>query len=361
MDPFSAVVSFLVVCHFLAVLANGEGHTARVAHLEAAGVEPATSGGPARQYLANAWRDGWLKAAEKRAARRAAAAVAAAGAAEESAWARLRKRMAARVDQAADRFGSRWHRPEPTPPAAGDPAPAQEPKPKAPPALGHSITSPGPIRVTPATVAQPATPTGQPVPQQLQGGTPAPPANPHPATPVPPAAPPVTQKPIQVAAPAVVGERAIPAARVLAAVGATAPIRVTAAVTGPAATTERPAAGITPAQQSRGDSQMTNAVARPVAATGVLSGAAAARQIARQMEDAAAAYQNAMASIRSNINALGEQTLAVVQMAGHSYVVAALQGAAESAATAQVHARSVGQEVAGALYRVATAYDRLQS
>ena len=106
---------------------------------------------------------------------------------------------------------------------------------------------------------------------------------------------------------------------------------------------------------------MSNAVARPGAVTGVLSGAAAARHIARQVEAANAAYTAALAQVRANIAALGDETLSVVQMAGHSHVVALLVQAADSAAVAQRAAHQLGSEVVPWLDAVARAYDRLNS
>ncbi len=99
----------------------------------------------------------------------------------------------------------------------------------------------------------------------------------------------------------------------------------------------------------------------PQNVTGTASGAAEARAIQRAIEAATAAYVAELAKIRARIHTLGEQTVGTVQMATHSRVVAHTAQAAESAASAQAKAKSVGSEIGPLMGMVAREFDRLSS
>lgn len=95
--------------------------------------------------------------------------------------------------------------------------------------------------------------------------------------------------------------------------------------------------------------------------TGVVSGAAEARAIQRQVEAATAAFEAAMRAVRNRINNLGNATLGEVQQATYSRVVAALQQAAEAAAGAEADAKRCSSETGPALAIAARHFDRLNS
>lgn len=100
-------------------------------------------------------------------------------------------------------------------------------------------------------------------------------------------------------------------------------------------------------------------VARQV--TGVVSGAAEARAIRRDVTAATEAYVAALARIRARVNSLGEQTVSTVQMALHSRVVANTAAAAEAAAAAQAAANQCAAEVGPLLDAVGREFDRVNS
>lgn len=104
-----------------------------------------------------------------------------------------------------------------------------------------------------------------------------------------------------------------------------------------------------------------SSLVRAGAVTGVLSGAAEARAVQRQLEAANTAYVAELARVRARITSLGEQTLSTVQMAQRSNVVSLLVQSAEAAAAAQAAARTCGAEVAPLLGQVARAFERLNS
>jgi len=331
---------------------------ARAERLKGAGFEPA-SGSPVGRFFGNLWRDAWLDLDEKRQASRDTRKARSAGGGSDGgrSWLdRLGDKMDAKVTDVTDRWrrggdgqdvtrrdtpggdapgwdppddrdGQRWPRdPAEPPPVAGDgdPLPPVVPPetagdPPARPDRDDEAPLPPPRRSTdpatppPFTPEQPWTFTGgsqarghtDPAVQQARG-----PAvgtlerddqQPHPSPPVPVGA-----------APTVI------------------------------------------------EGEVVSALAR-TAVTGVVSGAAEARGIQRAVDEANAAYIAAMARIRARIVSLGEQTLSEVQMAGKSDVVQRTAQAAEAAAAAQAHARSVGNEVGPLLGAVARAFDRRNS
>ena len=105
---------------------------------------------------------------------------------------------------------------------------------------------------------------------------------------------------------------------------------------------------------------MSNALV-PQAVTGVISGAAEARAIQRQLDAVTAEYMTQLQTIRERIAALGEQTVGTLQMSARSRVVAHTAQAAEAAAAAQANARSCGAEVSPLLGLVAREFDRVIS
>ncbi len=106
---------------------------------------------------------------------------------------------------------------------------------------------------------------------------------------------------------------------------------------------------------------MTDVATRGTAVTGVVSGAAEARSIQRALEAATQAYDAAVASARTRIHSLGEQTLSVVQMAGKSTVVNATAQAAEAIAAAQAGVNACKAEVIPLMGRVAREFDKRNS
>lgn len=105
---------------------------------------------------------------------------------------------------------------------------------------------------------------------------------------------------------------------------------------------------------------MSNSVAQQQV-TGVVSGAAEARAIQREVDQAVAEFTSRLLRVRGRIQALGEQTLGNVQMSTRSRVIAVAGQAAESAAAAQAAARGCAAEVAPLMGVVAREFDRLNS
>lgn len=117
-----------------------------------------------------------------------------------------------------------------------------------------------------------------------------------------------------------------------------------------------------PATPAQPETERTTDVSHPVVAvTGVVSGAAEARAIQRQVDAAAAAFQAAMRAVRSRIVRLGEQAVGEVEQAVHSRVVAALAQGAEAAAAAEADAKRCAAEVGPQMGIVARHFDRLNS
>lgn len=272
-----------------------------------AGIDPAT-GGPIRQYLGNVWRDYWRGREEERQAERDRKAIDA----EVEAAKTWRERVADRLDEEARRRVDRWRtRPE----GQRDPQDADVP-------------TFGPVPNADST----------PPPVDADGGDgwessvihdsdeydlpPAPP----PSGPTPP--PSQDREPIRVHA--TQGD----------------PIRPPKPA--PTATAEITAGGTmsTVAQQN---------------VTGVVSGAAEARAIQREVDNATADYVGRLAKVRSRIHALGESTLGNVQMSARSRVVGYTATAAESAAAAQATARACGGEVSPLMGQVAREFNRINS
>jgi hypothetical protein len=105
---------------------------------------------------------------------------------------------------------------------------------------------------------------------------------------------------------------------------------------------------------------MSNAVAQQQV-TGVVSGAAEARAIQREVDNAVEEFATRLLRARARIQSLGEQTLGNVQMSIRSRVVAVTGQAAESAAAAQAAARGCAAEVGPLMGVVAREFDRLNS
>jgi len=334
MDPLSLLVTAWVLTVFfnrlpdvlreLEFAKRGEvspAYEARLKRLADAGVDPAT-GGPARQVFANAWRDLWLDVEEDRARRREERRAARAAGERTEGWLdRARDRFDAAVTERADRWrqrtGDRPVEPEPV-----SPAPGGDPAGKAP--FADETLGPAGPETPPTTVAEPGNPAPDPSvgepgtpasfdgPDTTAGPTPAPAANPE-------------------------------------------PVRVESRLGDPIPATDRPAQPAQPALE--GNTTMTALTH----VTGVVSGAAEARAIQRQVEAATAAFEAAMRAVRNRIVHLGNQTLGEVQQATYSRVVAALQQAAEAAAAAEADAKRCAAETGPALGLVARNFDRLNS
>lgn len=308
--------------------------TARRERLAAAGIDPAT-GGAARQFFSNLWRDAWLDLDKARRDRRAATnSKLDSNSADDQDGAvggkLLVRRLADRVDAAIDRKVAAWRARPDSGGALGDDRnkPGEGPSPSAPP---EPATGPD------TTDEPPQAPTGSwrpdPAPTDTEPGTwhadsEPPPFQPPTGTPPPAARPPI--KATLVREPA--GE----------------PDRMPSAV----ATAQRPAIEGAPAMSS---------IVRAGSVTGVVSGAAEARAIGRALEAANAEYVAALSRIRSRIHALGEQSLSNVQLATRSRIISLTLQAAESAAAAQAAAKHCGSEVPPLLGAVAREFDRLNS
>jgi hypothetical protein len=186
MDPISAFVSLLAVYALFSRLPHLAGEIAREweygrqgqmspaararrQRLLDAGIDPAT-GGPARQYLANLWRDTWIDLDAKRTASRAQRHDSGARQAEQSWWTRLADRVDDEVTRRADRWRQRQsetgtppRQPDPTegptghardhrtspagptgPAQPGRPGPAPTPQPVRPPIQAVVIPTPRP-------------------------------------------------------------------------------------------------------------------------------------------------------------------------------------------------------------------------
>ncbi|QKW15407.1 hypothetical protein [Verrucosispora sp. NA02020] len=288
-----------------------------------AGVAPAEQGGPLRRHLSNMWRDYWTDRDRRHRVERADRL---ADEAEQDA-ASWRERLDRRLDEVAARKVQGWRVAPPADPPAADPAEPQ--KPETPD--GDAPADPEPTETSPPTP---------------EGADPAPggggryesttvhdddyytnPGQPEPA------AEPENRDPIRVDA--TVGH----------------PIRPDNTSTSPAA----PIAAIT------AGGTMTAVATTQTAVTGVVSGAAEARAIAAAAEQATAEYVATLNRLRGRIQSLGEQTLGVVQMSGHSHVVANTAASAEAMAAAVANARACTAEVAPLLGNVARAFDRVNS
>lgn len=106
---------------------------------------------------------------------------------------------------------------------------------------------------------------------------------------------------------------------------------------------------------------MSTVATNGTAVTGVLSGAAEAAAIHRQIEAATQAYVAELIRVRGRINSLGEQTLAIVQFAGASTVVQRMAQAAEAAAAAQSAAANCAREVGPLLLATKREFDKRNS
>jgi hypothetical protein len=275
-----------------------------------AGIDPAT-GGALRQYLGNRWRDHWLDADRKATARRADRLAREADG-EVLSW---RERMEARADDEVTRRADQWRTrtaDDTAPPIRVTPPPPQT-SPEAPPLATDE-------RVPPAFTPQPDADENTSWVHDDDTYTLK---TEHP----------LAEEPQQ--------DRG--------------PIRADATVGAPVRDPHTQAA---PAAITAGGNMST--IATQVV-TGTVSGAAEARAIQRAIEAATAAYVAELAKIRNRIHSLGEQTVGTVQMATYSRVVAHTAQAAESAASAQAKANSVGSEISPLMGLVAREFDRISS
>lgn len=278
---------------------------ARRRRLEEMGVDPA-AGGPMRQYLGNWWRDFWQDLDRQRAVKRARRAwdlPPAAGDERPGWWQRLRDSVDAEVSRRATRWQRRRH--------DGNSVDADD-----------STTCSGPGAAAPDQ--------GQPASGRQAGSPPDSGGSSHDTTPH------------------------------------REPIRVTAIVGDPTRNpppAEQPATAITATTTEVIEGEvMTQAVATSSGeVTGVVSGAAEARAIQREIDHAVGEFVTRLHKVRARIQSLGEQTLGNVQLATNSQVIAATAQAAEAAAAAEASAKGCASEVGPQLGIVAKAFDRLNS
>lgn len=411
-DPVSMFVAALVVAalvkrvpdlvaQFAEQASRGESEQdkERAERLRKAGFEPAT-GGAARRFFGNLWRDAWLDLNAKRQARRATRPASLDS--EPDSGRSWLDRLADKVDAKVTDTTGRWRRRPDDGPAGTGIRPGDPNSGWAPPDDHGSPQWPThPIPDTQPDDDEPPAPRNRPddhnspdpqcpspnphpphewrrygVPTQCPGRTapsrptdadnpPDTPAGTSPGTsPQPPDRPHAfTDR----------GEEGAQAGDLRAARGysphSETPTRpATQQVRSPAVGTldridppaaAQPALGATATTVIEGE--VVTEIARGGAVTGVVSGAAEARAIQRAVDEANAAYIAAMARIRARIISLGEQTLAEVQMAARSDVVQHTVQAAEAAAAAQAHAKAVGSEVGPLLGAVARAFNRRNS
>lgn len=319
MDPISALVTCWAVAYLVGRLPEALAEVewakqgeqspkleARTKRLADAGIDPAT-GGAMRQYVGNAWRDVWLDLDEQRRARRDARAPY--DPADTSWWGRLRDWFAARVDEATAEWrrrnsGDGGHDRED---GGGAGADSSDDEPD---------TGQGDDPETGQTLDDPPDPDGD-------GDTFD---DPH--------SEPETAD--DAAAAATGPEPELPPLP---------PLRGT----------------LTRRDQTDEGADMTTALNRGGAVTGVVSGAAEAHAIAREVEAANAEYIARMGRVRNRIVSLGEQTASIVQMSLRSRVIQLTVQAAEAAAQAQADAKRCGGEVGPVLVSVARAFERLNS
>lgn len=348
MDPISLAVTVLAIYGILSRAPGLAGEAVREwgyarrgaqspaalerrERLTEAGIDPA-AGGAARQFFGNAWRDFWLDADAKRQADRQARL---AGDVDDDArsWS---ERFADRLDDEVARRAARWRtRPEgqrepydgddptfgpaPTAPNAGGPSDSpQPPNPGGDGEFESTVIHDSHEYEVPSFTLPNFGPT--PPPRDSNAGKPGG------AKPTPPQ----DQGPIRVDA--TVGD----------------PIRPQRSA--PSATAVLTAGGT-----------MSVVATTQHAVTGVVSGAAEARAIQRQIDNATAEYVAQLARIRGRIHALGESTLGIVQMSARSRVIALTATAAESAAAAQANAKACGGEVGPLLGQVAREFNRISS
>lgn len=347
MDPISLIVTCLAIWGILqrapALLrdavnewrhaAKGEESPkaeARRQRLIDAGIDPA-SGGPMRQFASNWWRDFWLdldrQRQEKAAARRARG--------EESSW-------ADRVDEEAARRSGR--RPSGSGPNGGDPSGGPD---GGDPSTGGGSEPDGWDPNRPGSGGE----GSDPVPPD-NGPQPPPDRGPSDGDATPDSGPRATPPPDDDRGPT----------RVKATVGE--PIRYPTWTPPPPAPIPAPEHQALPAGTTTAvlEGDIMSAVAtNGTAVTGVISGAAETAAIARQLEAATQAYIADLIRIRSRINALGDQTLAIVQFAGASTVVQRMAQAAEAAAAAQSAAANCGREVGPLLLATKREFDKRNS
>ncbi len=276
---------------------------ARAKRLADAGIDPA-SGGAARQFLGNVWRDAWLDLDEARSRRRAGRADRALGA---------RRSFRDWFDEAVDELGDRWrHRTQDTSGPAPDDGDADQRTSDwdddwddddwDPPTRDTRDDRDGPDRDRPPPDEpdEPATPRPDPEPQSA-------------------ASSPDDEEPVRV--PSTQGE----------------PYR------------------LTPAPE--GDPVMTGTAV--VHVTGVSSAAHEARNIANQISAVTEAYKAALELILRRAHNLGESTVSEIQQAMTSQTVKELQAACEALAAAKAAATTAVAEAGPAMYRVARAFERI--
>jgi hypothetical protein len=279
-----------------------------------AGIDPAT-GGPARQFLANWWRDFWLDMDRRRQQAGPLPGAGTAGAWRREAWQRLGERV------------NRWRR-------TSDDNPAT---PNAPEADG------GPDPTDP-----PADPRPQPQPPQPGGPDPTAPLFPPPPTAPhhpPPYVPPDQRTPPDSGDPS----------------GHPEPIRVASTIGEPATSPVATATGVLEGGPMSGALTTAGGGTVAVAVTGVVSGAAEARAISIELDRATQSYLADLRRIRGRIHNVGDQAITIVQFDARSTVVGAIAEAAASAAAAEAFARGVQNEVDPVLHNVAREFDRRNS
>jgi hypothetical protein len=328
-DPVSTLLALWLVVYLIRVVAQdvtsgtglGAGHQHRVARLATAGYTPTSSGGPTRRYLSAAWRSAWMDAAARAARRRARQAE------REATW------WQRRAAQAQERATARWRTPI-----------------TATASTGTSTSSTWPPHPPPTSTNAGQNAAREPIRYTATAG----PRRPQPSEPTHDYPRPSLTAPDLVVVAVAVPDPATP------------PGAGTATAVAPAPTRQLPVQPIPqgslpphPAQQTI-EGEVMGAVVPAGAVTGVVTGANAARGLAHRLEAAVAAYQAELATIRAGIHLLNEQTRYVVQLAGYSDVIAALEFAADVVATAQRDAGTVGELTVG-LYATAAAYDRLNS
>lgn len=332
MDPISGLIALWLVAVFLTtrlpkLLTESpdgdirEAYARRLKRLEQAGIEPASKGGPLRRFLGDAWRD-FL--ADRHDQRKAAAAASGSG---QSWWSR-------QTDRALNAWRERHRSPSAVPdldespdadsvPGTTDGGPADGPTP---------VDEPTTTGDQPGPAVSPTDPDAQWETETVEdtahwGSFDRPDnASDRPVDPIP-----------------------------------DEPIRVESTTGDPLP--DEPQTVPEPTSQPalpQGEPDMT-AVVHAGEVTGVVSGAASARHIQRQVAEITAVYVAALRRCGIAIAHLADQAQSTVQLRGNSAVVGACIQAAESTAAAMGYANGNASEVQNALQVVAVAFDRLNS
>ncbi len=327
--------------------------------LQDAGIDPA-SGGAARQFAGNVWRDFWLDQDAAR-ARRRARDNRTAGSTDTGPGRPWWQRMRDAWDTEVDRRQHAWRRrTSPDRQPLGDPADTGEhdwpkgwyddpewladnnrPHPDRPSGDRPGTSSPDsaqPEDREPPDFPGPDQPTDPPDPGPRPDPGPQPRPQPGPGR----SSQGTTESP---------DDRE--PIRVEATVGDPVPEQNSDPTADPQTVLDQPPLELpAPTANQEGTPTMSSTVAtRGIPVTGVQSGAAECASIAALLETAVAEFQSRLDAVAARVHSMGEQTLGNVQFANSSDVVRRMAQAAEATAAARAAAVACGGEVGPLLHQ----------